>query len=379
MATGTIITLFLMYVTPDASSRASFSDALPPTPILLPSLQDDSLPPSITNSPQVFQRLTSEFHTFMTTFGKTYTSSAEKAHRLSVFGRNLMYIETHNAQNFSYKLKINQFGDLTNDEFKAVYYRGYRKRTNDHNFLSSHQQHASGRQADVSLLTIQNGTIPPAFDWRDKGCVTEVKAQKKCGSCWAFSASGAVEGAYCAKHGVLQSLSEQQMVDCAGPEGNHACGGGEMDSAFQYIMNSGGLCSETEYPYTAHKGRCLDKACQRLVHLVGYADVQHKNEDALKAAIVQHGPVSVAIEADQLAFQFYHSGVFDATCGRRLDHGVLVVGYGKDEVSQKDFWLVKNSWGPMWGESGFIKLGRKAGGRAGECGILLDASYPVVA
>lgn len=199
------------------------------------------------------------------------------------------------------------------------------------------------------------------------------------GSCWAFSASGAVEGAYCAKHGVLMNLSEQQMVDCGAPEGNHGCNGGEMDGAFQYIMDSGGLCSETDYPYTAHKGRCRDKTCNHVVHVTGFVDVAPKNPEALKAAIVLHGPVSVALEADQLAFQFYHTGVFDASCGKRLDHGVLAVGYGRDEALQKDYWLVKNSWGPSWGEQGFIKLSRSTGGRAGECGILLDASYPLVA
>lgn len=180
------------------------------------------------------------------------------------------------------------------------------------------------------------------------------------------------------KYGQLKSLSEQQMVDCAGPEGNGGCNGGEMDDAFQYIIDRGGLCTEESYPYTAHEDKCRDKDCTPVASVTKFADVPRKNEKALKAAIVSKGPVSVAIQADQLPFQFYHHGVFDASCGKNLNHGVLVVGYGTDAESGKDYWLVKNSWGTKWGDQGYIKLLRSNVSRSGECGVLMEPSYPVV-
>lgn len=167
------------------------------------------------------------------------------------------------------------------------------------------------------------------------------------------------------------------MVDCSGPEGNVGCDGGEMDDAFQYIIDRGGLCSEDDYPYTAHEDKCKDKQCTPVASVIKFADVPRKSEKALRAAVALKGPVSVAIQADQLPFMFYHNGVFDATCGKDLDHGVLLVGYGTDE-SGKDYWLVKNSWGTKWGDHGFIKLIRNNGLRSGQCGILLEPSYPVV-
>jgi hypothetical protein len=145
-----------------------------------------------------------------------------------------------------------------------------------------------------------------------------------------------------------------------------------MDHAFAWIEENGGLCSEEDYDYKARAQVC--RKCEKnVVKVTGYQDVNAQDEEALKVAVAQQ-PVSVAIEADQKAFQFYKTGVFNLTCGTQLDHGVLVVGYGSED-GQK-FWKVKNSWGSTWGEQGFIRLAREAHGPAGQCGIASVPSYP---
>lgn len=298
---------------------------------------------------------------------KSYASAEERAQRFRVFRKNVIYIAAHNAQGFSYKLKINEFADLTIDEFRARHL-GYRK-----------SEKLGERKEDIAqdLLAVNEKDLPSSFDWREKGCVREVKDQGQCGSCWAFAATGALEGAACAQTGRKVDLSEQQLMDCSGPEGNMGCNGGEMDFAFKFVIDNHGLCAEKDYPYEVHEDKCRH-SCKPVVHVQAYKDVPRKSEAALKAAIIQHGPVAVGINADQLPFQFYHEGVFDASCGTTLDHGVLVVGYGNDSASGKDYWIVKNSWGPSWGDHGYIKMAQHVGAN-GECGILLGPSFPLVA
>ena len=214
------------------------------------------------------------------------------------------------------------------------------------------------------------------MDWRDRGAVTPVKNQQQCGSCWAFSTTGAVEGAYYLKNGNLTSFSEQELVSC--DKVDQGCNGGEMDDAFQWIQKQGGLCSESDYPYhsgTGNSGSCAKK-CQPVKgsQVKSYVDV-NATESELKAAVAKQ-PVAIAIEADGFGFQLYHSGVYTGKCGTNLDHGVLLVGYGTD--NGQDYWLVKNSWGDSWGDSGYIKIERGKSQEGGQCGILLSASYPVL-
>jgi C1A family cysteine protease len=300
-----------------------------------------------------------KFQNYMLTFNKAYDTEAETSAAFKAFTSNDAIILEHNAKNASFKLGHNEFSDLTWGQFSKVFVGGF-----------DAQKHLSSRKNYDPSLTTRVPNLSDAVDWVAKGAVTPIKNQQQCGSCWAFSTTGAVEGALKVATGSLLSLSEQQLVSCD-HGGDEGCKGGSMDTAFGWIEKHG-LCSETDYPYTSGDGvdGTCKTTCKPLVTLTGFADVPKGDESALINAI-SIGPVSVAIEADKSAFQMYKSGVLDSeSCGNKLDHGVLIVGYGTD--SGKDYYRVKNSWGPSWGESGYIRMVRNKD----MCGIADMASYP---
>jgi C1A family cysteine protease len=287
-------------------------------------------------------------------------------YRYTVFKRNMDFITVHNKGKHSYTLGMNAFGDLTPEEFKATYASGYNRIDRSY-----------ARSKNAPAPTPRPHKAPSSLDWRTQGAVTPVKNQQQCGSCWAFSAIGALEGAnFIQNSGKLVSFSEQQLVDCSGKQGNQGCNGGLMDQAFQYLTKgtAPGVCTEQQYAYKAVDGTCTESKCaggsQYLI--TAYKDVPQGDETqtGLLGAVDQQ-PVSIAIEADQQVFQFYSGGVLtDPSCGTQLDHGVLVVGWGTD--SGQDYWIVKNSWGDSWGEQGYIRLGRGIN----ECGLATEPSYP---
>jgi C1A family cysteine protease len=306
----------------------------------------------------------SEFTGFLKKFEKKYESLEALEKRFDIFRQNLKEIFEHNAiHERNYTMGVNQFTDLTPEEFKADYAGG---------LLGSKVEKSS-----CKAYSPKGVVVPDAWDWREHGAVTPVKNQGQCGSCWAFSTTGSLEGAWFLANNVLPSLSEQQLVDCSTAEGNQGCNGGLMDYGFEYIVKNKGITTEAAYPYTATgPNACVAAGKPVAATMLGYKDVPVNSETALETAIAQT-PVSVAVEADQSVFQFYSGGVMDSACGTQLDHGVLAVGYGT--LGGKDYYLVKNSWGASWGANGYILLGRGAKfNPSGQCGIQMAASYPVV-
>jgi KDEL-tailed cysteine endopeptidase len=304
----------------------------------------------------------SKFEQFVERFHKKYESLVEMESRFQVFRANLQHIFEHNADTRNnFTLGVNQFADLTPSEFESQYIGGFT------------QVEKSGDCAVFSAS--KSEVVPAAVDWRTKGVVTPVKDQGQCGSCWSFSATGAIEGAWAITKGELVSLSEQQLVDCSHKYGNLGCNGGLMDSAFFYVIDNG-LCTESAYPYTA-SGSVCKSGCASAVSVKSCSDVPANNQVALKSAVAL-GPVSIAIEADTRTFQLYSGGVITGSaCGTNLDHGVLIVGYGEENGIK--YWLVKNSWSDTWGDGGYVKIERsESTNDAGVCGVAMQPSFPIV-
>merc|ERR1712087_565159 len=293
--------------------------------------------------------------------GKTYSSAIEEEQRFEIFKVNVDYINSMNSKN-KFRLGVTAFADMTADEFGASH------------FGIAKPDASWGSLPNLGKHTYNGETLATSVDWTTKGAVTPVKNQGQCGSCWSFSTTGALEGAYEIASGNLVSLSEQQFVDC--DKVDSGCSGGLMDNGFNFAK-SNALCTEASYPYKAKGGSCAASSCTVGLAkgaVTGYKDVSADSESAMMSAVTQQ-PVSIAIEADKSVFQLYKSGVLQSTCGSQLDHGVLLVGYGTEDG--KDYWKVKNSWGASWGDAGYVKLLRGKGG-SGECGLLKQASYPVV-
>jgi cathepsin L len=288
---------------------------------------------------------------------------------------NLYVIAESNSQDKSYKLALNQFSDMNADEFK-LYVHGKDGSCFKPNERTNWLEKVETVISEITEV-VEPVTAPSSVDWTTKGVVTPVKNQGQCGSCWSFSATGAIECQYAIKTGTLVSLSEQQLVDCAGARyGCAGCNGGQMTGAMEYASKEGGLCSEEDYKYTARDGTCKADSCGTKYDAnKGVNTVTKYSSSALEAATAE-GCVSIGIEADQTAFQHYSSGVLTGTCGTQIDHGVLIVGYG-EEGGQK-YWKVKNSWGATWGESGYINICRDCdkNGSDGECGILMEPAVP---
>jgi C1A family cysteine protease len=319
--------------------------------------------------------LRSSFGEWQAHFGKTYGSTDEEYTRFGVWADNVRRIAKYNSQGLSSKLRANQFADMTDAQFKRAMFG-----EEGSCFKAGEEPIRIGKGR---LTGEQRGaleTLADGVDWTTAGCVTPVKDQGQCGSCWAFSTTGSIECNWAIAKGQCKStlvgLSEQELVDCS--KVNAGCNGGNMASAMSYVTSNGGLCSESEYPYKGVDGSCKASSCGTKYDAISnHKSVTADSESSLATA-TNAGCVSVAIEADQFAFQYYSSGVLDGTCGTNLDHGVLVVGYGT--LNNEEYWKVKNSWGTSWGEAGYVLICRDCGknGKQGECGIAMEPVQPVV-
>jgi len=301
--------------------------------------------------------LQARFTAWQSTHQKVYATAEESSYRFGIFQHNAKFVDEFDAETRGFAVALNQFADLTNAEFRAIY--------NGLNITRT--------PGEMFTMEIREG-LPSSVDWRKQGAVTPVKNQGQCGSCWSFSATGSMEGAHFLKEHKLVSLSEQNLIDCSTRYGNMGCNGGLMDSAFKYVIANHGIDTESSYPYET-KGplNCRYSTAHVGATITSYRDVPSGNEAKLEE-FVADAPTSVAIDASHQSFQLYSHGVYNepACSSSQLDHGVLAIGYG--EQSGKKFWLVKNSWGAGWGEAGYILMSKDA---RNQCGIATAASRAI--
>lgn len=301
-----------------------------------------------------------EFKAFKSKYSKIYRNEAEHTHRLTAFADNLQYIARHNEEaaqgKHTFTLGVNKFADLTHEEWQAKF--NQRKNVEDKPVQNS--EPIDGRAAEV--------------DWREQGYVTEVKDQGQCGSCWSFGATGSMEGAIFKKTGELTSLSEQNLVDC--DHNSNACNGGLEIYAFDYVIGNKGINTEADYAYESGDGsrhRCRYDATKTTLTISSYTEYA-RGEELMTNTLATEGPLSVGIDAGQRSFQHYSSGIYyEPNCHTLLlNHAVLAVGYGSTDDG--DYYIVKNSWGTSWGDSGYVLMARN---RDNNCGIASDVNLPI--
>ena len=297
------------------------------------------------------------FNTWRHTYNKTYVGETNLSQYFKAWHYNRQFIEQHNQQNNDFTMELNQFADTSRDRWRTG---------------PQYNKHLAGRTFSRPLEEKEVLGLPAHVDWRQKGVVTPVKNQQQCGSCWTFSATGSMEAQHALSTGRLLSLSESQIVDC--DKSDDGCGGGFMDDAFRYVIASDGIETEQEYPYKPIDQNCSFNATKIKARFSGFHDVTG-GEAGLKRTLATVGPISVAIDASDIGFQMYKDGVYyNPDCSTTiLDHGVLAVGYGTTS-NGTDYWIVKNSWGAVWGNKGYIWMSRN---RGNNCGIATMASYPV--
>ncbi|KAG8449845.1 hypothetical protein GDO86_016496 [Hymenochirus boettgeri] len=309
-------------------------------------------------------RLDSDWETWKRTYQKQYNSQTDELMRRLIWQKNLRIINTHNLE-FSqglhtYEMAMNKLGDMTSEEVVQT--------------MTGLRVHTRSRSINITSEKLNEPEhIPDSIDYRKKGYVTPVRNQGQCGSCWAFSSVGALEGQLKKKTGKIVVLSPQNLVDCA--KKNDGCGGGYMTYAFEYVRDNKGIDSEEAYPYVGQDQQCMYNVSGRAAKCKGFKEVTEGSEKALKKAVALVGPVSVGIDAGLSSFQFYSKGIYyDKDCkAADINHAVLAVGYGIQKKAK--YWIIKNSWGEEWGNKGYILMARDKGNA---CGIANLASYPVM-
>jgi C1A family cysteine protease len=320
--------------------------------------------------------LVDKFEKWVNDFEIKIENEVSEQHILYNWIENNKFINQINNQELSYKLKHNKFSGMNQTEFTN--YLGF-EIENTQKYLRTQNLNDNGDINNINLNYSEN------FDWREEGFNLEVSDQGSCGSCWSFSTTEALSGIYFIENGDLINFSKQQLVDCDNmqnvPRGiSNGCNGGQIAKTFDWIGKNNGLCSNEDYPYVSGTTK-TEQECEKDCEVIkkskvsGYVNVKQSDDEAMMTAIHKQ-PVSVAIQADQKAFQLYSSGVFTGECTTDLDHAVLLIGYGTD--NNVDYFTIKNSWSSDWGENGYIRIGRgtQFNNGDGQCGVLLQGSYP---
>ena len=297
------------------------------------------------------------FQKFITKYKKNYKSVNEFLARYEVFKRNVNVALTQPKASFT--TGITKFSDMTHQEFAKIYLN---------------LNYDALAVANFEPATVKSvNAAPTSYDWRNQGRVSAVKDQASCGSCWAFATVANLEGLYYAKKGVMKTFSEQMLVDCDTKDSG--CNGGLMQYSFTWLKNNGGIMLDSSYPYVAKEQTCKsDKTKYADFKVIGQKKLGSTwstwscvDEDEVKEFLYETGPLAVALNADYLSS--YTGGIVDYTSSKcpysGINHAVTLVGYGTDSSSAMDYWIVKNSWGKNWGESGYFRIRRGNG----TCGI----------
>ncbi|XP_061621722.1 pro-cathepsin H [Phyllopteryx taeniolatus] len=300
-----------------------------------------------------------QFKQWMSHHNKVYDTE-EYFRRLRIFTENKKIVDGHNAETHSFTMGLNQFSDMTFEEFRKF-------------FLLQEPQNCSATKGNH---VGRSGPYPKSVDWRTKGnFVTPVKNQGHCGSCWTFSATGCLESVNAIATEKLISLSEQQLIDCAQGFNNQGCMGGLPSQAFEYIKYSKGLMTEEDYPYKGYDDTCHFDPALAAVFVHDVVNITSYDEQAMVDAVARLNPVTFGFEVTD-DFMQYKDGVYTSTlCKNKADsvnHAVLAVGYGVDDGATP-YWIVKNSWGATWGTDGYFLIERGKN----MCGLATCASYPL--
>ncbi|CAF2029517.1 unnamed protein product [Rotaria magnacalcarata] len=296
---------------------------------------------------------------------KEYNSINDEQLRRDIWEENVRMIQKHNFESdlgiHTFTMKVNQFADLTNEEF-----------VKQMNQLKINPEKKPNKKFHFS----SNINLPKSVDWRTKGYVTPVKNQGQCGSCWAFSTTGTLEGQIAKKTQKLVTLSEQQLVDCSTDYGNSGCCGGLMDNSYKYLEDNHGIDTNASYPYEAIDGKCRFNVKTVAADVTSYVDIKAQSEADLQDAIATIGPIAIAIDASHTSFQFYSAGVYsEKDCSSTsLDFSLLAVGYGTTTDNQ-DYYILKNQWSTQWGMEGYVFMARN---KNNQCGIATMASYALI-
>uniref|UniRef100_UPI00398E8754 cathepsin K-like n=1 Tax=Pristiophorus japonicus TaxID=55135 RepID=UPI00398E8754 len=314
-----------------------------------------------------------EWEIWKQSYAKSYPRVEEDQARRAVWLENLVKIAAHNAQysqgNSTYEMSMNQFGDLTPVEFVQLY--------------TDARIYEMANYMDEALLDVEVeeleeveevGALPRSVDWSQTDLVGKVQNQGPCLSCYAFGAIGALEGQLAKRTQQYKELSVQNVIDCSDKYKNYGCQGGIPYRAFQYIRDNG-IESSKSYPYKAKKNtECLFSSSKSVTTIKGFRRIKHYEDKNLAEMVASVGPIAVIIHSSHPSWMFYKSGIYDNDeCNiKHIDHVVLLVGYV--DLHPKGYWIIKNSWGPNWGEDGYMRLikGKNM------CGINYSASYPVI-